>query len=193
MAFGLFIIIVIWYDIGKKRKSERLYEYAFLIFAGILGGLYGMLNDAFTVTLSPEYFVFGKGVAKDKWIFVQGIGIGGQAGFSGGVIFGAILLFARTHWFASVKLQRIASQIWIPFACGVFMSILLPFFFGNIDILKIRDRLPQVITQEQADRFLFVWWEHAGVYTGIFMGTIVLIAKNIKHAALPVSCGKTKH
>jgi len=38
-------------------------EYSFLLSAALLAAAYAVVHDQITVTLSPEYFVYGKGQA----------------------------------------------------------------------------------------------------------------------------------
>src|ERR1041384_40139 len=46
------------------NQATRWKEYLFLLGAVIAALIYGAINDQVTVTISPEYFLYGKGLAE---------------------------------------------------------------------------------------------------------------------------------
>ena len=77
-----------------ERVAGRTREYGFLLYAGLLAVVYALVHDQVTVTLSPEYFVYGKGLDPASlrldvaWLAVR-------AGASVGLVGGAALLVAN--------------------------------------------------------------------------------------------------
>jgi uncharacterized membrane protein YfcA len=63
VALLLFLMsVVAAIDWGRNRQgATRWKEYGFVIVSGVVGALFGLLNDLITSSISPEYFLFGKG------------------------------------------------------------------------------------------------------------------------------------
>lgn len=72
----------------------RAKEYGFLLFAAVLAAAYAVVHDQLTATISPEYFVYGEGLARSAlragvaWLAVR-------AGLPMGFLGGAALLVAN--------------------------------------------------------------------------------------------------
>src|ERR1700684_693421 len=90
LLLGL-IVVAPAFDLWRRGKeAARPREYSFVWIAGILGGLVGFTNDSITSSISPEYFIYGKGfetVIDLRWR--AGV-YGFKAGLSAGVIGGAV-------------------------------------------------------------------------------------------------------
>ena len=76
--------VVDFYRRGKQSTGYR--EYGLIFVAGILGALLGAANDAITSTISPEYFIYGKGLTEGDGLRAEAIQYGLKVGFSGGII-----------------------------------------------------------------------------------------------------------
>ncbi len=59
-GFLLVVALVDFYRHGARATRYR--EYGFIIVTGLLGAVFGFVNDMITSSVSPEYFIFGKGL-----------------------------------------------------------------------------------------------------------------------------------
>jgi hypothetical protein len=159
-----------------RRETTRVREYAAILFFGLVMGLYGMLNDMVTGSLSPDYFIYGKGVPDDGYRWSASVWIGGAAGISGGFVIGAILVCLRSllrrH---SLSLWSLASRAWVPVACGIGVSTFFFLVLRNWDVIGIEQWSFAFTEPERQAVFLSVWWEHFGVYVGSILGTLLLV------------------
>ena len=80
--------------------ATRWREYAFLLFCVAIALLYGVVNDQITVRISPEYFLYGKGLAdvvdahpeRLPW---EAAKVGLKATWSVGLMVGVVILLAN--------------------------------------------------------------------------------------------------
>ena len=171
------LALVATYETCVLRKTVRLKEYATLVACAAIFGLYGALNDVVTGTLSPEYFVLGKGIANDGYRFWRIIAVGASAGVSGGFILGALLLFVRSRCDSKISLPRLLSLAGIPLVMAVAMSIAFPLLFRHLRPLGIDDWETVIMGKTARSRFVLVWWTHVGAYFGAVLGTIGALSR----------------
>src|SRR5271167_4903786 len=79
------------------REAARYREYGFIWIAGILGGVVGFANDCITSSISPDYFIMGKGLEPGNDLRLRAGVYGLKAGLSAGIVGGAVCLFARAR------------------------------------------------------------------------------------------------
>ena len=74
----------------------RAKEYAFLLYAMLVAAAYAVAHDHLTATISPEYFLYGKGLAQDprpfRWAITP---LAVRASLAVGLFGGAALLLAN--------------------------------------------------------------------------------------------------
>lgn len=46
----------------KGREATKFREYGFVLLAGAIGAAAGLVNDLITSSISPDYFILGKGL-----------------------------------------------------------------------------------------------------------------------------------
>lgn len=172
LSLAALVAFVDWKKNGAEATRPR--EYGFVFVCGLLGALFGILWDQGTVTLSPEYFIFGKGLDPAEGpLRLQALGLGFKAGFFGGLVVGMSYLIAngsRTH--PGVKLpysQLFRMSLWplgflFPLALG---GLIL---FETMDPLGRAPELSKMLSEEETQGFLRVWGLHAGLYLGASLG-----------------------
>lgn len=176
ILFACLVLGMLIYDRIKPSKEHvRTNEYLFLVLTGIVGAVYGLVNDCFTASISPEYFWLGKGLENGPKLFIESITLGAKAGFSGGVILGGIFLVCRTYLFPVVRFKRILFLMIIPLLLGIAFSIIFPYIFGNYDPQGIGKGLSDLISEGKIYSFLRVWRIHLEAYAGILFGTAAVI------------------
>ena len=119
----------------KGPAARRWKEYLFLYGSGTFAALLGALNDAYTVSVSPDYFISGKGLEAGDGLMLRAMGFGARAGFVAGIILAGCLLL-RYRSAAWRDLSRFVVYIaGGAVAIGVLLHILLPAFLSDLDFL----------------------------------------------------------
>lgn len=170
LALALAVSLLVLYD--RRHPPEhrhRHLEYFFLLTVGAAGALFGLVNDAITSSISPDYFVAGKGLPAGPGLRSEAMVLGAQAGFSASVIGAGILLVVNRRRHAVSQLYRHAA--W-AFALNTLSGIGLGFVqhrFGWIELAEWTQLLPAGGRQG----FRTVWCTHLGVYAGGLAGLVV--------------------
>jgi len=73
------------YDYYRNRGgATRWREYRLVVVGGLVGAVFGMVNDVVTSSIPPEYFTLGKGLAGGDGLQTRAALLGMQAGSSAG-------------------------------------------------------------------------------------------------------------
>lgn len=164
-----------------KGKNTRQWEYGCLFLVGILGAMYGALNDAVTFRLSPDYFTFGKGLdAEVASPTLDAMRLGAEAGFSAAVVACAVWQFILRRTPAPNRCRLILRWVWLPLVSAAAFSLAMPAAFGRLDPMAYSSHLAGLISKARIAAFLVVWWAHIGVYTGFCVGLAAAIRSTIK-------------
>jgi hypothetical protein len=155
-------------------KATRFQEYGFIVLTGLMGCGVALCCDWLTSTLSPEYFIIGKGLPEDN--YTQNVCLfASKTGFSGGIIAGAVVIFAlgkrRPAW--TTLLQR----LWVPVACAFAAGALMAALAPHTDPLGYSRQLSGALDARQLRLFQIVWWTHTGLYLGLILGVVELIRR----------------
>jgi hypothetical protein len=157
----------------RGRRATRWREYASILLIGCAGALAGIACDAATSAISPDYFVYGKGLVRGATLTREAMLVGARAGFSVGcIVAGALwiangprdgvpaLPAARIHRLSLVVLAHAAIVALLSGGIATIAQLPVPYvrWAGVL-------RLPQ--------RFATVWWTHLGAYSGALLGVIV--------------------
>ncbi|NUP07861.1 MAG: hypothetical protein HOW73_17575 [Polyangiaceae bacterium] len=155
-------------SLGSRSRGHAI------LFAGALAaGALGALFDQVTVTISPAYFLLGKGVdaADDLRLAAAWIG------FRGGLALGALAAGAgvwiepRTRDFRWARHGAAIAATALLFACfgGPIMRALDPF--------DVRADSAGVLSDAEASSYLLVWGAHIGVYAGAVLAVVVALLR----------------
>lgn len=175
----LFLVIVLSGIAGlelllRGRSATRWREYAFLLAVATAGALLGVLTDALTSSISPEYYTVGKGIPPGESFTLRALQTGAHAGFLAGAIVGAGFLMAgrpeSQEGSASYReLSGRALGSAIAAVLGGLLALVV-FLAGGASLLVERGwQFPEV---KDSEAFLTVWATHAGVYAGGIVGAI---------------------
>lgn len=184
--------IVAFFDWRKNgAKATRPREYGFVFLCGLLGAVFGILWDQGTVTLSPDYFVFGKGLDPEEGpLRVQALALGFKAGFFGGLVVGMTYLIANSSKRnRAVKLPYavlLKGAIW-PLIALFPLAIVGLFVFETWDPLGKTPELSRMLSKDQTRNFLRVWGLHAGLYLGAVLGLIYGVLRLRRNLGLAIS------
>jgi len=171
----------------KGRNAAKWREYSLLLIAVAAALLYGAINDQLTVTISPEYFLYGKELShvigdnppmsQLRW---EAAKIGLKATWTAGLIFGVVLLLANNPFRSLPRLRNRQLVMYLPMilltaaACGVVGGLLG--YYGYLTRLDsdFADMVAANIFRPR--RFMCTWGVHLGGYVGGLAGTIAAVA-----------------
>ena len=182
----IFAALAAW-DIRRKgREARRWREYVFLLAAVAAAMAYGALNDQITVTISWEYFYFGKELlhrlpadaagGRSALLRWEAAKIGLKATWTAGLIIGVAILLANNPRKDRPQLpyRTLYRLMFVPLGSAAVMGALLGLagyagafarWFGEIvepDLWR-------------PARFMAVWSVHLGGYVGGALGTAATV------------------
>ncbi len=167
--------------IRHRSRATRWREYLFLLAAVGVALVYGVINDQITVRLSPEYFLYGKGleplVGNDlnrlPW---EAAKVGIKATWSVGLVIGVAFLLAnnprrdRPRLPYRDLLRHIVKVLAMSILCAAAMGVIgrlggLVFFSEDFRQMVAHDEF-------RPRRFMGVYGIHLGGYVGGLAGTV---------------------
>jgi hypothetical protein len=181
------MIIAVAVDFWRHGAgAAKFREYGFIWIAGMLGGMVGFANDCVTSSISPDYFILGKGLEPGNDLRMRAGVYGFKAGLSAGIIGGALCLFsrARNSRFSTEQMRRLLRALWLPVASAVFLGFALPMIASGFDPLGLSASLDSLLNADQISRFRKVWWIHTGLYAGLIFGLAAMIIREKKNQVL---------
>jgi hypothetical protein len=180
LAIGVFVLLA-GIDLAiHRRQATRWREYLILATAVLAAMAYGVANDQITLTLSPHYFYYHKGLAgrlgygepvvnaEARW---EAAKVGMMATWTAGLLAGVLALWANNPRQDRPRLStpRMVSMVWIPLSSAGTLGVL----GGCIGALwqpawLLAGQEPASIGP--AGRFSAVWFAHLGGYLGGVLG-----------------------
>lgn len=156
----------------KGPEAQRWKEYSFVVLCGLIGAAFAMINDQITVTLSPDYFIYGKGLDADQGLRMQALALGFKAGFFAGLVLGMVLLMLRPAKFERQPFALWPWTLW-PMALALLFAlpVALVFKASPLSSKTLKDLLP-LVGKDRAQDFVFVQGLHFGLYLGALLGVI---------------------
>jgi hypothetical protein len=179
LLLALMAIVTIVDFKQKGREASKYREYGFILIAGAVGALLGFVNDLITSSISPDYFVFGKGLDSGDGLRWRAGIFGAKEGLSAGIIAGAVCLFATAQKtsLSPAQLRSLLARLWMPLAGAVLAGLTLPLAAGAFDPFHLAAKLESFLNGNQIRRFLRVWWIYTGLYAGLTLGLAAMIAR----------------
>ncbi|MFP4054181.1 MAG: hypothetical protein ACLFV7_10005 [Phycisphaerae bacterium] len=200
---SIFAVLAAVELIRKGRDARRWKEYLFLLYAVCLAMAYGAINDLVTVSISWEYFYFGKNLAEEMGYLIppdfaalriEAVKIGLMASWTAGLMFGVAALFANNP---RGDLPRLPTSTLVklgllPVAAAGVVAILsgLAGWHGMYDRF-----MPAGMDLIRHPRyFTAVWGAHLGAYFGGAGGmaaAVILILmrrRRLQRERLPSAC-----
>jgi hypothetical protein len=170
VAFFLTLGIRDW--VKHPEDPKRAKEYLFLLFSMVCAIAYGVVHDQITATISPEYFLVGKGLADDPRPFRWAVTVLAiHASYGVGLVAGALLLIANNPSPARPQLayRELAPLAVLPLALAAGLAV-AGGFADQGDPFHLATKLKGVVSPARTGRFLLVWGVHAGSYAGAVLG-----------------------
>ena len=161
--------------VRHPKNPTRIKEYGFILASALLAMAYGVLHDAATYALSPEYFTVGKGLESAKNGYFPSVAILAlKASWSVGLVVGLVFVVVNNpskRW-AQLPYRRLVRF----FALPAIASICVAGLFGLSARALSADLVPRLdldrIGLGDPENFLTVWAIHNGTYLGALIGVI---------------------
>jgi hypothetical protein len=182
----LFVIatVVAWWDWQRNRaRATKWKEYLFLLLVMLLGAVMGVANDLVTSHLSPEYFIYGKGIIPGPGFRKGVLELATQAGLVAAFVGGAAYLFAnnRRPGLPSLTYSRLGAYILWPLLSPVFFAVTLGLVSRWLVNARTDAEMTKFFGESKAIWFWRVWYIHLGLYAGLTLGVILGVI-NIRRA-----------
>ena len=165
------------------RAATRWREYAVLLACVLAALAYGAVNDQVTVTISPEYFLYGKELAKvvgdppssEAALRWQAALVGLKATWSAGLLFGVVLLLANNPWRTLPRLpnRRLVGTLPIILLSAATLAV-VGGLVGHAGLMThwqadFEDQVRANLWRPR--RYMATWGVHLGGYVGGLIGT----------------------
>jgi hypothetical protein len=172
-------------DLRKNgAKATRWREYSVLLASVLAALFYGAINDQVTVTISPEYFIYGKELdhvigenPPMTRLRIEAAKVGLKATWTAGLIFGVALLLANNPYKSLPRLRNRQLLIYLPIimltaaAAGILGGWLG--YHGHLTRLDSDFKYMVETNMYRPYRFMSTWGVHLGGYIGGLIGTII--------------------
>lgn len=155
---------------SPSASPSRLREYLTILAGALAVGACGALFDQATATLSPEYFLDGKGLAASSLPFRLAVA---WTGFRGGLPLGALV--TGVGLLRSARSDRFSWRAWLGrmIAAVAAALALCPALMAALDPFGVREASLGVWSRGAATRYLVCWGLHAGAYLGVLVGVFL--------------------
>ena len=149
-------------------------EYGFLCSVALISACFAIANDFITASISPDYFVSGKGLSLQEFIW-ELLKLATEAGFSAGIVIGALLLFVNSYGTrgAPPHFARLYKLLLFPTVGAVIGGISLGLISAQWDPLHFAGEVDFLENAAAQARFVLVWGVHTGLYAGALMGLLL--------------------
>ena len=165
------------------RAATRWREYGVLVACVLAALAYGAVNDQVTVTISPEYFLYGKELAKTvgdppaselalRWAAAV---VGLKATWSAGLLIGVVLLLANNPWRSLPRLpnRRLIGLLPVILLCAATLAV-VGGVVGHAGLMThwqadFEDQVRADLWRPR--RYMATWGVHLGGYAGGLIGT----------------------
>ena len=169
LAIFIFISIMLLWDLrNPPEKRLRLKIYSFLLITGAIGMIFGMAVDTITSRISPDYFIYGKGISIGPMWNCRVLMVGAQAGFSGAVFAGCCFFIANSF---RKNVENFYLLIPVPLLISITVGALLGVFQYMTNGIVL-DQVTLLLGPDRARLFTTVWMTHIGIYLGAVVGLI---------------------
>jgi hypothetical protein len=174
LGLAFFVILGLWDIVRHPDNPRRAKEYTFLFALTGAAMIYAVAHDFVTYHISPEYFIYGKGLANARagfgWPVVK---LALMAGWSPGLIAGAALLTANNR-------DKLGRQLPYPALWRYAVLVLLASAGMAVALGSIISLFPSRVAAaidlphsgDSARAFITVWGIHIGTYAGALIGVI---------------------
>ncbi|WP_438016860.1 hypothetical protein WMF18_39695 [Sorangium sp. So ce315] len=153
-----------------RPSASRPREYLAILAGALAAGACGALFDQVTATISPEYFLDGKGLAASSLPFRLAVA---WTGLRGGLPLGALV--TGVGLVRAARSDRFSWRAWLAriMAAVAAALALCPVVMAALDPFGVREASLGAWPRGAATRYLVCWGLHAGAYLGVLVGVFL--------------------
>jgi len=169
---AVFAALSVWHF---SHDPQRWREYGFVFIAGTAGALFGVLNDLLTSTISPAYFVVGKGIPPGAGFTTGVISLGFQAGFVAGALASCAYLYVNNPKpnTPRVSFSFLCLRMLHPAIVACILGLAFGLLVYFVEPQSIVRRVQPLVAPQEARGFVSVWAIHVGLYLGLVIGVVI--------------------
>ncbi|WP_437338335.1 hypothetical protein [Sorangium sp. So ce394] len=151
-------------------SPTRAREHLAILAGALAAGACGALFDQVTATISPEYFLDGKGLAASSLPFRLAVA---WTGFRGGLPLGALI--TGVGLVRAARSDRFSWHAWLARIVAALAAALAlcPAVMAALDPFGVREASLGAWPPGAATRYLVCCGIHAGAYLGIVVGVLL--------------------
>lgn len=144
-----------------------------MLAGALAGGLVGALFDQVTVSISPAYFVIGKGLSVPV---AELRAAAAWTGFRGGLALGALTVGVGVWLEAQGASLRWPRWVLGSGICAVVAALMMGALLPLVDPFAVGRESAGVLDEQEARRYLTAWGAHIGAYLGAVAGVTAMAA-----------------
>jgi hypothetical protein len=171
-------IVAVWdYYWHPQSATPRWKEFLFLLIVGTMGGLFGLFNDCITSSISPQYFILGKGIGNVANWRLNSLLLGAKAGFVAAIFAGCLMLYLNNPkpGLASMPQRALLRLTWKPLLISVLFGVILGISAYFIAPVSLLSEYRFLLNDLEMKNFLIVWAIHNGLYLGLYLSLCWLV------------------
>lgn len=177
LLLGLLAVAATLERLARGEAATRWREYLVLLAFGLVGCVVGVGVDQVTSRVSPEYFVFGKGLDAGPGLGRAVVRLSLEAGLSAGLVLGALLLVANGSPGRAPPASLLRLSAW-PVLLGLALAPAGALVARLVDPFGLERFLDGLVDDPAARRrFAVVHGAHGGLYLGALAGTIAAMIR----------------
>ncbi len=155
-------------------RRSRTRSYALMLAGALAGGVLGAAFDQVTVTVSPAYFVLGKGLGvAGAELRLAAAWMGFRGGLSLGALAAGVGLWLEAGGREVQWVRFVATALAAAAICAVASAGLM----HVIDPFHVREDSLGALGAREASRYLVAWGAHVGVYMGVILAVVGMAAQ----------------
>jgi len=157
----------------RIRHDSRVRSYSILLLGAGLAGLLGVAFDQITVTVSPEYFILGKGLGSEALRLTVA-----WLGFRSALPLGALVAGLGLRYAAGTS--QLSWRAWVA-PIFIALALVLPsgaLAMSFVDPFDVRSASSASMTEPECARYLVVWGLHVGAYAGVALGLAATLLRS---------------
>ncbi len=152
----------------RGAQARRWREYLVLVAFALAGGGFAFVIDQVTSRISPEYFLYSKGLPRENFAW-EVVNLSLKAGVTAGFLCGGLLLFAHSRYAPNGSLRQLLRCLPAPWIGGLFGGVI----FGVTVYFGLGASWYSGSVFPPSDDRSLPYQMVAGIHFGVYLGGVV--------------------